>query len=96
MKGRADYLGQCIIKPKVKRNEKNQNTKLEWHQIKRHEKNCGEILAAFDLYHLNDEQLIKNIPIRPPVSGSIYRVPNDIKPVLQRSIIEVNFCSFPI
>jgi hypothetical protein len=51
-------------------------------------KQCGEILAAFDLYHLDNDKK-HQLPIKPPMTGAIYRVPNGIKPELQRTIIEV-------
>ena len=63
-------------------------TKLEWCQLKIGTENAGEILACFELFPL-DEKSKKHLPALPPKDGDIYRLPNGIKPILQKTMIEV-------
>ncbi len=62
-------------------------SKLEWFTI--FAKDCspvGELLAFFELYENNTTS---NLPPYPLKDGSLYRLPVEIRPKLQRTIIEV-------
>lgn len=47
----------------------------------------GELLASFELLLKDDEEL----PMTPPLRGDLYMVPFGIRPMLQRTRIEVPF-----
>jgi len=49
---------------------------------------AGELLACFELFQI-DPLNPKTLPELPPKVGSIYRVPNAIRPELKRTMIEV-------
>ena len=65
-----------------------QKTELKWIKLenKNRDEEAGEILAAFELYLLDEDT---KLPDWPPLNGSIYRVPDGIRPELERTIIEV-------
>jgi hypothetical protein len=65
--------------------------RLEWHCLKKDKESAGELLAAFELFYLdgNEVSTNKTVPPLPPKAGSVYRVPNGIRPELQRTFIEV-------
>lgn len=65
-----------------------ENSKLKWFQLKRLGEDSGEILAHFELYLIEDKKP-KNLLPYPPKVGVIYRLPSQIRPKLQRTIIEV-------
>jgi hypothetical protein len=67
------------------------SSRLEWHSLKKDKENAGELLAAFELFYLDDSgpNATKVVPPLPPKVGSIYKVPNGIRPELQRTMIEV-------
>jgi len=82
-------LGRCKITPIVKSHLIKENpSKLEWFPIVNGKENAGELLACFELFQI-DKLNPKNLPESPPKIGSIYRVPNTIRPELKRTMIEV-------
>lgn len=81
--------------------------RLDWFEIDRYKKTCGELLAAFEL--LLDEG--GELPFTPPKASpphTHYIVPSGIRPVLQKHRIEVrcykciqkltvsNVCLYPL
>ncbi|KER29905.1 hypothetical protein T265_13290, partial [Opisthorchis viverrini] len=58
---------------------------LQWHKIEKGTKNGGELLAAFELILLDG----KSPPLPPTRRGTLYNVPEGIRPVLQRTGIEI-------
>ncbi|CAG0913749.1 unnamed protein product [Notodromas monacha] len=85
--GKPEFLGRAKITPTVDLNpEGGKAPKLAWHTITRFsDENGGELLAAFHLM-LKDDQ---DLPFFPPQRGSLFIVPNGIRPVLQRTAVEV-------
>jgi otoferlin len=89
-KGQPDFLGRCSAKPVVR---SDQGTgRLKWFQLKKGDEKAGELLACFDLYQIDDDTQRRALPLVPPKTGAIYRVPNGIRPELQRTVIEVLKC----
>lgn len=83
-------MGRCAVTPVIKTPANiAKRTKLEWYQLKNGKENAGEILACFELFPL-DKKNKKNLPALPPKVGNIYRIPNGIRPELQRTMIEVS------
>jgi hypothetical protein len=82
-------LGRCTLKPVVKTDANlGLQSKLEWFQLKSGTEDAGELLACFELFSL-DDKTVANMPAYPPKSGVLYKVPNGIRPELQRTMIEV-------
>ena len=67
---------------------KHNASKLEWFPVINNNENAGELLACFELFQI-DKLNPKSLPELPPKIGSIYRVPNAIRPELKRTMIEV-------
>ena len=88
--GEPDYLGRCTTKPIVINERNKLSTKLEWIELKRDKEDAGELLACFELYLLDDNGENSLLPSLPPKIGAIYRLPNEIRPQLHRTVIEVN------
>lgn len=74
-----------MIKPIIKVGE-HSVSKLEWFKLIKGNENAGELLGCFELFLIEDK---KHLPPLPPKRGSLYRVPNGIRPELQRTMIEV-------
>ena len=84
------------------KNESNENKsiRLEWFPLKRFNDNAGEILAYFELFSYTDEtrNLLPPLPPKKPLStkkpiqtlSNLYGIPPQIRPELQRTIIEVS------
>ena len=88
--GEPDYLGRCKTQPIViTENTKGITSKLEWIHLKRDKEDAGELLACFELYLLDENGENKLLPSLPPKIGAIYRLPNEIRPQLHRTVIEV-------
>ena len=65
-------------------------SKLEWFPVINNNENAGELLACFELFQIDPLNIITNTaPDLPPKTGEIYRVPQDIRPELTRTMIEV-------
>ncbi|XP_066428949.1 dysferlin isoform X5 [Eleutherodactylus coqui] len=94
--GADEFMGRCICKPSLER-----SPRLSWYPIMMGEKNTGELLAAFELiqrekpalHHipgLETADTTTDLPYPPPQkSANVYMIPQGIKPVLQRTAIEV-------
>ncbi|XP_070210966.1 myoferlin-like isoform X3 [Littorina saxatilis] len=84
--GKPEFLGRTKAQPMVKLDPTDARTPvLQWYEIKRGGKTGGELLAAFELFRLTG----KDLPFLPPKRGDLFTVPNGIRPVLQRTGIEV-------
>uniref|UniRef100_A0A8B9PQK7 Dysferlin n=1 Tax=Apteryx owenii TaxID=8824 RepID=A0A8B9PQK7_APTOW len=92
--GADEFMGRCICKPSLVR-----SPRLSWYSVVKANRNVGELLAAFELirrekpavHHIPgfesaDSDLLYPPPQREP---NIYMVPQGIKPVLQRTAIEI-------
>ena len=64
---------------------------LSWYRLKKEGvDDAGEILAAFHLHPLIIDNQVKQLSLATlPKNGAIYRLPPEIKPQMQRTIIEV-------
>ncbi|XP_064630282.1 myoferlin-like isoform X1 [Lineus longissimus] len=99
--GEDEFLGRTICTPLVKLDPSDGRTPvLQWHEFKKSGKYAGELLAAFELFLVTDKMLQtgqniqqlmngKDLPFHPPKRGNLYLVPNGIRPVMQRTGIEV-------
>ncbi|XP_076439100.1 myoferlin-like [Babylonia areolata] len=84
--GKPDFLGRTMAVPMVKLVPSDPRTPvLEWYEIKRFGRPGGEMLAAFELFRLTG----KDLPFLPPKRGNVFMVPNGVRPVMQRTGIEV-------
>ncbi|XP_062991896.1 dysferlin isoform X2 [Elgaria multicarinata webbii] len=82
--GADEFLGRCICKPSM-----DHMPKLSWHPVVRGNRNAGELLAAFELIQ-REKSEDSDLPYPPPQrEPNIYMVPQGIKPVLQRTAIEI-------
>ncbi|KAA3681768.1 myoferlin [Paragonimus westermani] len=80
------FLGRCQIVPLVRLDaETTYSSMLQWHKIEKGTKYGGELLAAFELILLDG----KSPPLPPTRRGALYNVPEGIRPVLQRTGIEI-------
>uniref|UniRef100_A0A8C3KLG6 Dysferlin n=1 Tax=Calidris pygmaea TaxID=425635 RepID=A0A8C3KLG6_9CHAR len=81
--GADEFMGRCICKPSLVR-----SPRLSWHPVIKANRNVGELLAAFEL--IQREKVNSDLPYPPPQrEPNIYMVPQGIKPVLQRTAIEI-------
>ncbi|KAK3095803.1 hypothetical protein FSP39_019399 [Pinctada imbricata] len=84
--GSNEFLGRAKAQPMVKLDPSDARMPvLQWYPIKRGNEDGGELLAAFELFLLSGADL----PFLPPKRGDLYLVPNGIRPVMQRTAIEV-------
>jgi len=85
-------MGRVFTKPIFKQyplTNSESPSKLEWFSILGRDKSpVGELLAFFELYSV-ENNTSAGLPPYPPKTGSIYRLPAEIRPKLQRTIIEV-------
>ncbi|NXW64025.1 DYSF protein, partial [Eurystomus gularis] len=92
--GADEFMGRCICKPSLMR-----SPRLSWFPVIKANRNVGELLAAFELiqrekpavHHIPGfESADSDLPYPPPQrEPNIYMVPQGIKPVLQRTAIEI-------
>uniref|UniRef100_A0A8C8EFT9 Dysferlin n=1 Tax=Otus sunia TaxID=257818 RepID=A0A8C8EFT9_9STRI len=83
--GADEFMGRCICKPSLAR-----SPRLSWHPVIKANRNVGELLAAFELIQ-REKSADSDLPYPPPQrEANIYMVPQGIKPVLQRTAIEVS------
>ncbi|XP_028412829.1 myoferlin-like isoform X1 [Dendronephthya gigantea] len=84
--GKDEYIGRTIVKPTVKLNgSQPPSPQLLWYDITKGDEDAGEMLAAFELFL--DEGA--DLPFAPPLRNELYLVPSGVRPVLQRTAIEV-------
>ncbi|KFP17882.1 Dysferlin, partial [Egretta garzetta] len=92
--GADEFMGRCICKPSLAR-----SPRLSWYPVIKANRSVGELLAAFELiqrekpavHHIPGfESADSDLPYPPPQrEPNIYMVPQGIKPVLQRTAIEI-------
>uniref|UniRef100_A0A8D0GIT3 Dysferlin n=1 Tax=Sphenodon punctatus TaxID=8508 RepID=A0A8D0GIT3_SPHPU len=95
--GADEFMGRCICKPSLER-----SPRLAWYPVRKGNRNIGELLAAFELiqrekpalHHIPGFEVMgsadSDLPYPPPQrEANIYMVPQGIKPVLQRTAIEI-------
>lgn len=101
--GEIEFIGRAMARPLVKRAEDLYEKplfppKLEWFQIYRGDNTAGELLAAFELFQINEEEDGESNMPPDPVEmddevngGTFYAVPDDIRPVMAQHRIECLF-----
>uniref|UniRef100_A0A8C5NS63 Dysferlin n=1 Tax=Junco hyemalis TaxID=40217 RepID=A0A8C5NS63_JUNHY len=92
--GADEFMGRCICRPSLER-----SPRLSWYPVLKSGRNVGELLAAFELiqrekpavHHIPGfESADSDLPYPPPQrEPNVYMVPQGIKPVLQRTAIEI-------
>uniref|UniRef100_A0A672V8D0 Dysferlin n=1 Tax=Strigops habroptila TaxID=2489341 RepID=A0A672V8D0_STRHB len=89
--GADEFMGSCICQPSVSR-----SPRLSWYPVLKANRNVGELLAAFELIQREKHFSVQlssedsDLPYPPPQrEPNIYMVPQGIKPVLQRTAIEI-------
>uniref|UniRef100_A0A8B9ZG09 Dysferlin n=1 Tax=Anas platyrhynchos TaxID=8839 RepID=A0A8B9ZG09_ANAPL len=92
--GADEFMGRCVCKPSLQR-----SPRLSWHPVSKGNRSVGELLASFELiqrekpavHHIPGfESADSDLPYPPPQrEPNIYMVPQGIKPVLQRTAIEI-------
>ncbi|GAB1290996.1 Dysferlin [Apodemus speciosus] len=92
--GADEFMGRCICQPSLER-----MPRLAWFPLTRGSQPAGELLAAFELiqrekpaiHHIPGfETEDTDLPYPPPQrEANIYMVPQNIKPSLQRTAIEI-------
>ena len=85
-------MGRAVVQPLVKLNPANTRVaRLAWHELHRlsPNDNCGELLASFELFAYEGGDLPFLPPMKSQEEGGLYSVPAGIRPVLQRTAIEV-------
>ncbi|XP_065924822.1 myoferlin isoform X7 [Magallana gigas] len=95
--GSNEFLGRTKAVPMVKLDPADARMPvLQWYPISRGQEDGGELLAAFELFLVPDknasmESLLagSDLPFLPPKRGDLFLVPNGIRPVMQRTAIEV-------
>uniref|UniRef100_A0A286XVK5 Dysferlin n=1 Tax=Cavia porcellus TaxID=10141 RepID=A0A286XVK5_CAVPO len=95
--GADEFMGRCICQPSLER-----KPRLAWFPLTRGSQPAGELLASFELiqrekpaiHHIPGFEVRlsedTDLPYPPPQrEANIYMVPQNIKPVLQRTAIEI-------
>ncbi|KAI6069764.1 Dysferlin isoform x1 [Aix galericulata] len=82
--GADEFMGRCVCKPSLQR-----SPRLSWHPVSKGSRSVGELLASFELIQ-REKSADSDLPYPPPQrEPNIYMVPQGIKPVLQRTAIEI-------
>uniref|UniRef100_A0A3Q2PPJ6 Dysferlin, limb girdle muscular dystrophy 2B (autosomal recessive) n=1 Tax=Fundulus heteroclitus TaxID=8078 RepID=A0A3Q2PPJ6_FUNHE len=90
--GADEFMGRCVCQPSL-----SPSPRLAWFPIRRGSSSAGELLAAFELirrekpavHHLPGLEE-SDLPYPPPQrEPNVFMVPKGIKPVLQRTAIEI-------
>uniref|UniRef100_A0A8D3DNQ2 Dysferlin, limb girdle muscular dystrophy 2B (autosomal recessive) n=1 Tax=Scophthalmus maximus TaxID=52904 RepID=A0A8D3DNQ2_SCOMX len=79
--GVDEFMGRCVCQPTL-----TPLPRLAWFPIRQGNRNAGELLAAFELIRREKSDLPYPPPQREP---NVFMVPQGIKPVLQRTAIEI-------
>uniref|UniRef100_A0A8C2DKM0 Dysferlin, limb girdle muscular dystrophy 2B (autosomal recessive) n=1 Tax=Cyprinus carpio TaxID=7962 RepID=A0A8C2DKM0_CYPCA len=80
--GADEFMGRCVCQPSMV-----SSPRLAWYPIQKAGKPAGQLLAAFELIRRNKDS---DLPYPPPQrEPNVYMVPQGIKPVLQRTAIEI-------
>uniref|UniRef100_H2LE95 Dysferlin, limb girdle muscular dystrophy 2B (autosomal recessive) n=1 Tax=Oryzias latipes TaxID=8090 RepID=H2LE95_ORYLA len=80
--GADEFMGRCVCRPSL-----SPSPRLAWYPIQRGDKSAGELLAAFQLIRREKESDLPYLP--PQREPDVFMVPQGIKPVLQRTAIEI-------
>lgn len=84
--GKDDYLGRCVFYPKVRlKGVEAPEPRLQWQKIIRGDQDGGEILVEAELFLDEGAKL----PHPPAKKGDIFPVRSIVRPVLQRTALEV-------
>ncbi|KAL9983681.1 hypothetical protein ACROYT_G005897 [Oculina patagonica] len=84
--GKDDFLGRCVLFPKIRlKGIEAPEPKLLWHKVKRGDQDGGEILAECELFLDEGAKL----PHPPSMRGDVYPVRSKVRPVVQRTAVEV-------
>ncbi|XP_028415074.1 myoferlin-like [Dendronephthya gigantea] len=85
--GKHDFLGRIQTEPLVFLPEQDSapTTRLSWHKVWNGADHCGDILAAFELF-VDEEH---SAPSLPSSVNGFYAIPPEIRPVVQRTAVEV-------
>lgn len=87
--GRDDFMGRCVASPSVKlKGHGPPAPKLLWEPVTKGTDDAGEILAAFELF-LDEENDLPYFPSTKENKTNVYVVPSGIRPAVQRTAIEV-------
>uniref|UniRef100_A0A673HNS3 Dysferlin-like n=1 Tax=Sinocyclocheilus rhinocerous TaxID=307959 RepID=A0A673HNS3_9TELE len=80
--GADEFMGRCVCQPSMV-----SSPRLAWYPIQKAGKPAGQLLAAFELIRRDKDS---DLPYPPPQrEPNVYMVPQGIKPVLQRTAIEI-------
>uniref|UniRef100_A0A8C7F3H9 Dysferlin, limb girdle muscular dystrophy 2B (autosomal recessive) n=1 Tax=Oncorhynchus kisutch TaxID=8019 RepID=A0A8C7F3H9_ONCKI len=92
--GADEFMGRCVCQPST-----TPSPRLAWYPIRMGDRSAGELLAAFELirrekpavHHIpGQEPKDSDLPNPPPQrEPNVYMVPQGIKPVLQRTAVEI-------
>uniref|UniRef100_A0A3Q2GR86 Dysferlin, limb girdle muscular dystrophy 2B (autosomal recessive) n=1 Tax=Cyprinodon variegatus TaxID=28743 RepID=A0A3Q2GR86_CYPVA len=92
--GADEFMGRCVCQPSL-----TPSPRLAWFPIRRGSSSAGELLAAFELirrekpavHHLPGLEVKEtDLPYPPPQrEPNVFMIPQGIKPVLQRTAIEI-------
>ncbi|XP_033126409.1 myoferlin-like isoform X5 [Anneissia japonica] len=84
--GSPEFLGRAVTKPLVKLEGSDPRVaKLYWLPLYKGDDQAGELLVSFELFLADNTDL----PFMPPMRGQLYLVPNGIRPVMQRTGVEI-------
>ncbi|KAF7655921.1 hypothetical protein LDENG_00048500 [Lucifuga dentata] len=88
--GKDEPMGRCVCPPVVKLNPSvDVSPQLLWFPVTKKGRNVGEVLVAAELL-LKDKVNDGDLPLVPPRRGEkLYMVPQGIRPVVQRTAIEI-------
>uniref|UniRef100_A0A665VMF8 Dysferlin, limb girdle muscular dystrophy 2B (autosomal recessive) n=1 Tax=Echeneis naucrates TaxID=173247 RepID=A0A665VMF8_ECHNA len=82
--GADEFMGRCVCQPTF-----TSSPQLAWFPIRKGDKSAGELLAAFQLLR-REKPDESDLPYPPPQrEPNVFMVPQGIKPVLQRTAIEI-------
>ncbi|CAG0890724.1 unnamed protein product, partial [Cyprideis torosa] len=85
--GKSEFLGRTSGCPVVQREMQSRKPpKLTWLPITKGSLEAGELLAAFELL-VGDSEM--DLPYLPPKRGELFIVPSGIRPILQRTAVEI-------
>ena len=87
--GKDDFLGSSVVLPTVRLSLDIPAPKLYWAKIVHCNKSAGEILAAFELLLDDGDTALPPLPTEASLPHTHYLVPDNIRPVLQKTRIEV-------
>ncbi|XP_069958116.1 myoferlin isoform X4 [Cherax quadricarinatus] len=85
-RGAPEFLGRVFCSPSVVEASLGyQPHALQWYPLARGDVTQGELLASFELLLKDGEEL----PMLPPTRGDLFMVPFGVRPLLQRTRVEV-------